>query len=1039
MSKILNKLFSMQIGVLFLLLFALSCAIATFIENDFGTQSAWALIYGSWWFAFIQVWLGLLVFYNMFRFKLFRADKLPSLIFHLSFLFILLGSGLTRYFGFEGVIHIREGHTENLLTSSDSFIQIKAQKDGKIYTNSKKKLFSTLGENSFDIDLDINGKKAKFEYIKLIPNAMEKVIQTKDDLPIVSLMVSDKNSKPVEFVLNKGDSEKNRKYEIHFLDKHKEQNSTSENYFFISLEDGKFYFTSNKPISWYKMSDGSKGKYPSYTKVPFLTKQLYTLEGMNIVPKALFLSGKKSWVSRTNDKHIRGRAAVVLGKLSYGKKSKEVSLIGFGQGTKGLEKKVELNDQVFTLQWGSKLYTLPFSLELIDFQLDRYPGSNSPSSYASEVKVIDKEKGVDMPYRIYMNHVLDYGGFRFFQSSYDKDEQGTILAVNQDPGKWPTYFGYTMLFLGLIFTILNPKSRFKQLARQVNQASLSKTAYLFLTIFILFFQANLQAQILPSYDKKHSDFFGTILIQSIDGRIKPIDTLSNEVLSKVYKKSSIDGQNANQILLGMLTNPSLWQKIPMIKVHEQEVKKLLGLKLDVKYASFDDFFDSEQKYKLIKHIEEAKRKKPALRDRVDKDIIKVDERLNICYYVYTGMLLKMFPQIDDKNKEWYAPNSALRYFSKDESSHIQHMLNNYFNAVNKGVSSGDWSEANKQVKIIKSYQKQYANDIIPSQSRINMELKFNHFKIFEKLTPVYIFAGFMLLMAIFLKMIIPSIGLKWVNRITLSVIFLSFIAHTIGLGMRWYISGHAPWSDSYESMIYIAWALSLSGVTFSRQSPISLALTSILSGISLFVAHLAWIDPQITNLVPVLKSYWLTIHVSVITASYGFFGLCALLGFFTLILFVVANPKKEDKRSKEIQRNITEATKINEMAMILGLVLLTIGNFLGGVWANESWGRYWGWDAKETWALISILIYAVVVHFRFIPKLNNQYSFAVASMFSYWTIIMTYFGVNFYLSGMHSYAAGDPIAIPTFVPTIALVMLILSLLAFFKRGIAKKL
>ncbi len=1039
MSKLLNKIFSMQIGAILLLLFALSCAVATFIENDFGTESAFALIYGSWWFGFIQLWLVVLIIYNMFRYDLFKIEKLPALVFHISFLLILVGAGLTRYVGFEGTIHIREGQTQNIMNSSESYVQIKTMKNDKIYSKSEPKLFSYVGGNSFNMSLDIDGKNATFEYEKIVPNAVQKVVESKNDKPIISLMLSQKGERPFEIVLNEGEEKQAGNLHVKFLSPSQKIDKSKKNYFYVSLDKDKFYLTSDKEISWYKMSDNTKGEYKANTQIHFKKKQLYGIDDINIVPKALLKSGKLDFVSQEQHKE-KTRQVALVGKFSYDGKSKQVGLIGFGKGTRGIEKTVDISGQKFLLSWGSKLYELPFSLELMDFQLDRYPGSHSPSSYASEVKVIDKKNNIDMPYRIYMNHVLDYGGFRFFQSSYDRDEKGTILSINKDPGKWPTYIGYALLFLGLIFNIINQKSRFRQLAHSINKASLTKLCVI-LTLALLTNASNVNASTLPQYDKKHSDLFGTILTQSIDGRIKPLDTLSNEVLSKVYRKSSLDNQNANQVLLGMLTNPALWQKVPMIKVHEDSVKKLLGINPKAKYAAFDDFFEkgNDKRYKLIKYIEEAKRKKPALRDRFDKEIIKVDERLNICYLVYTGDLLRIFPQIDDKNKSWYSPNAALTYFSRGESTHIQHMLQSYFNSLKEGLKSGDWKKADEAVNTIKSYQRQYANDIIPSDGRIKMELKFNHFKIFEKLTPVYLLAGFILLFAIFFKMIFPSINIKIVNIMALGVLFFAFLAHTAGLGMRWYISGHAPWSDSYESMIYIAWALAFSGVTFSRKSPISLALTAILSGISLFVAHLAWMDPQITNLVPVLKSYWLTIHVSVITASYGFLGLCALLGFFTLILFIIVNPKKDNNRNKEIKRNITEATRINEMAMILGLSLLTIGNFLGGIWANESWGRYWGWDAKETWALISILIYSAVVHLKLIPKINNQYYFAVFSMFSYWSIIMTYFGVNFYLSGMHSYAAGDPVPIPTFVPVIALIMLALSVLAYFKRKVAQAL
>jgi cytochrome c-type biogenesis protein CcsB len=402
-------------------------------------------------------------------------------------------------------------------------------------------------------------------------------------------------------------------------------------------------------------------------------------------------------------------------------------------------------------------------------------------------------------------------------------------------------------------------------------------------------------------------------------------------------------------------------------------------------------------------------------------------------------MFKMIPKIGDPNHKWYSPKSAISLFPKDESDDVRHFLASYFEGLSKGVESGDWSSANKAVEKIKSYQEQYASDIMPSPSRISAEKFFNKAAIFDRLTPVYLLSGLILLFSIFAKMIKPTMSLRLVSKIIFFIVALGFVAHTFGLGLRAYIAEHAPWSDGYESMIYIAWAIVLAGLFFSRQSIVSLALTSILAGVTLFVAHLSWMDPQITTLVPVLKSYWLNIHVSVITASYGFLGLCGLLGFFTMILFIIRGKNTKNKRAEEIDRNITEATRINEMAMILGLSLLTVGNFLGGVWANESWGRYWGWDPKETWALVSILIYAAVLHMRFVKSLNNQFAFAVASTVSFASIIMTYFGVNFYLSGMHSYAAGDPVPIPTFVYyTVAIVALVIAL-ATRNRKIAKPL
>ena len=321
---------------------------------------------------------------------------------------------------------------------------------------------------------------------------------------------------------------------------------------------------------------------------------------------------------------------------------------------------------------------------------------------------------------------------------------------------------------------------------------------------------------------------------------------------------------------------------------------------------------------------------------------------------------------------------------------------------------------------------------MPSEKKIDIEILFNKFQVFDRLTPIYLLAGLALLLFVFVKMLAPKVQINGIVKAVYIINLLAFLAHTAGLGLRWYIAEHAPWSNAYESMVYIAWALGLSGIIFAKRSPIALALTSILAGVTLFVAHLSWMDPQITTLVPVLQSYWLTIHVSIITASYGFLGLCALLGGFTLLLIILQNKKKPNA---EIARNITEATRINEMAMILGLSLLTLGNFLGGVWANESWGRYWGWDSKESWSYITIIVYAIVLHLRFIPKLRGVFAFLTASVLSFASVLFTYFGVNFYLSGLHSYANGESFGVSGLIYLILAALALLIALAYRGRDI----
>lgn len=243
------------------------------------------------------------------------------------------------------------------------------------------------------------------------------------------------------------------------------------------------------------------------------------------------------------------------------------------------------------------------------------------------------------------------------------------------------------------------------------------------------------------------------------------------------------------------------------------------------------------------------------------------------------------------------------------------------------------------------------------------------------------------------------------------VIIIFFLWHTAGLAMRWYISGHAPWSDAYESILYVSWATMGMGLLLGRKSELTISASAFVTSMLLWIAHQSWVDPSIANLVPVLDSYWLMIHVAVIVASYGPLTVGMILGVVSLLLIILTNSKNKDRMAI----NLKELTIINELALTVGLVMLTIGNFLGGQWANESWGRYWGWDPKETWALVSIMVYAFVIHTRLVPGLRGRWTFNFLSIIAFGSIMMTYFGVNFYLVGLHSYASGAQVITPSFV------------------------
>eukprot|EP01093_Parvamoeba_rugata_P008046 TRINITY_DN232_c0_g1_i3.p1 TRINITY_DN232_c0_g1~~TRINITY_DN232_c0_g1_i3.p1 ORF type:complete len:326 (-),score=50.46 TRINITY_DN232_c0_g1_i3:43-1020(-) len=316
-----------------------------------------------------------------------------------------------------------------------------------------------------------------------------------------------------------------------------------------------------------------------------------------------------------------------------------------------------------------------------------------------------------------------------------------------------------------------------------------------------------------------------------------------------------------------------------------------------------------------------------------------------------------------------------------------------------------------------------------SDEKINSEILYNDYDVFRQLFSWYMYAGTLLFVLIIIQIFkYQSKGLKVAINVLLGVIALLFVMHTLGLIWRWYLSGHAPWSDAYESILYVAWATMGIGWALGRKSDMTFAASAFVTSMLLWIAHQSWVDPSIGNLVPVLDSYWLMIHVAVIVGSYGPLTVGMILGLVSLILMILTTKKNK----KRMAINIKELTIINELALTTGLVMLTIGNFLGGQWANESWGRYWGWDPKETWALVSIMIYAFVIHTRLVPGLRGKWTFNFMSVVAFGSIMMTYFGVNFYLVGLHSYASGAQVITPTFIYYLVAGVLVLGGISFWR-------
>ena len=1028
MKKITGILFSMELTGILLLLFTISIGYATFIENDFGTLTAKDWVSNAKWFESMLLLLAINMAGSIVKRKMYLRAKWPILLFHVSFIVILLGAATTRYIGDEGMMAIREGSTSSEMRSSDTFIRIWAD-DGQSQAYEEEKVFATAGEVSgFSESMSLNSHDVSVEVLEYFVNATEEYVEEEGGEELLWIVYANELSGRQEIFLGKGEVMTVGGFTFAFDSKF------DGNGLNIFWQDEVLVFVANDTIQHMDMVTNEGLIVEPNTSYPFEAMNLYSSNKETIVLKQYIESSVKKLVSSEGQNGGFAMDAFKA-KVTVDGNSKVVNVFG-GNGVLSMNSEIEMNGVVVTINYGVKVSKLPFSIKLNDFVLDRYPGSNSPASYASEVTIIDEENSLMMPYRIYMNNILNYGGYRFFQSSYDKDELGTVLSVSQDTaGTVITYIGYFIMTLGMILTIFTRKSRFRALLKRTSKVRLERkniASIIFIAFMIGGLSGNALAQDeastdIPVIDKEHAAAFGKLQVLGNNARLRPINTLASEVLRKIARKNSFQGMSPTQVYLGIMAFPHVWNDIPMIKVTHPQLKSFLGI--EGKYAAFTDIVDMQSgEYKLKEYVELAYAKKPALQNKFDKDIIQVDERINVYYMIYSGSFLSIFPLQGDKDNKWTTAERSPDIFNAEDNTMVKNVLSNYLSEVIGASQSDDWSKANEELAAIYTYQKEYGNTIYLSDSKVSTEIFYNKFNIFKRLSMYYFLIGFILLILHFINVLRPKINLNLVIKIGSFLIFLLFLLHTAGLALRWYISGHAPWSDGYESMIYIAWATALSGLIFVWRSGITLSVTALLASLILAVAGMNWMDPEITNLVPVLKSYWLIIHVAVITASYGFLGLGALLGFLNLVFMII----KSKKNRVRVNLTIKELKYIIEVSLIIGLFLLTIGTFLGGVWANESWGRYWGWDPKETWALATVVFYSFVVHMRFIPGLRGNFAFSFTSIISYGFVMMTYFGVNYYLSGLHSYASGDPVPVPNFVYYTLLIIAVVSVWAFFK-------
>lgn len=1043
-------------AVLFIV-FAVAMGVATFIENDFGTQTSKALVYNTWWFELIMALFVVNFFGNIFRYRLLRKEKWTVLMFHLAFLFILIGAGITRYISYEGIMVIDEGQTTNEFYSDTNYLNIVIDNNQVQKTAAHEMLLSAWGKNSFEFTESFKpnaktaNKEFNFKLVDYIPWAEKKFTPSEDGVEHL-FFVESSEGKRHEHHIKRGKISNIHNILIGF---DAQDDNASINFFYD--ENGSLKMRTKKDGDWFRMADKKRGKIVKDSVQHFQFLTLHNVAGMQfVIPRPAEKGEVKTVRGPKNDKKFD----VVVFDVTSGEETKRIQFTGGKFNVEGV-KEFSLNGLNFRAWYGAKKLYTPFKLKLNDFQLEKYPGSESAAAYASEVTVIDPKETFD--YRIYMNHILDYKGYKFFQSSYKnagKAIEQTHLSVNHDFwGMLVTYIGYSLLYIGMISLLFDKGTRFNDLKKMLRNIRKKKATLSAIAFFLFLGFGNAQhtahnhatkkqttkthqpkratdAQIdsilkANLVSKEQAEAFSKLIIQDTGGRMKPAHTFASELVRKVAHTNNYKGMTPSQILLSITENPRFWFEVPFIylaKSDNKKIRKTLGVSEDAEFARLSDFVTPNGAYKIKEQVSEAQKTK--IQNKFQQDLIKIDRRISLLYSAISGVIMRIYPIPNDENNRWASqPETLEAGFKGTDSVFVRQSLPVYFQLLREGKKSGDYSQAANVLEGIKKFQQKYGASVIPTEDKINTEIKYNELQIFKKLSSYYRMVGSLLAIFVILQIFFSkSKFLKYTVKLFIGLTILLFVAHILGLGMRWYISGNAPWSNAYESLIYVAWSTMLFGLWFGRKSALTIAAAAFLASTILFYAHLNWLDPEIANLQPVLNSWWLLVHVSIIVSAYGPFGLGMILGIVTLLLMIFTTKKNK----KKMAINIKELTIINEMALTVGLVLFTVGNFLGGMWANESWGRYWGWDPKETWALISIMLYAFVLHMRLIPGLRGIFTFNLSSIIVFYSVMMTYMGVNFYLSGLHSYASGDRVITPSSVYYSIAFVTILSTLAWFK-------
>ena len=599
---------------------------------------------------------------------------------------------------------------------------------------------------------------------------------------------------------------------------------------------------------------------------------------------------------------------------------------------------------------------LPFSIRLDKFNINYHEGTMAASNYVSQFTVIDNDSEVKG--ETSMNSIFSHRGIRLYQSGYDPDERGAYLSYNSDQWGIPvTYTAYGLLFLSLVWILLDPKGRFRQTLKET-----SRSAALLIALLLLPVTASAQ-RTLP---RETAEDFGRLYVVYND-RVSPLQTFALDFTKKLCGKRSYNGFSAEQILAGFIFFPEDWNKEPLLKIKGGAMKDRLQLP---DMCSVNTFFNHDMGgYILGPYLREAYN---GNNDAFHNDVMKMDDRLMLIMELRQGKPLTLFPY--KSGAPWLSPTDKL---PEEMTAENKTFIQNVFNLLFEDALSGNWQHFGNIVAGMKKYQEKYGASSLPTATQTKAERLYNSVPFATIL--------FMVCLTMAFLSVIRRRPMQWLS---IGILALSFAALTLCMALRWIISGTIPMANGYETMLLMAWMIQLMALFLHRRFPIIITFGLLMSGFFLLVSHISQMDPKISHVMPVLSSPLLSLHVSIIMMAFALLSLTFIIGIFSLVM-----PKNTELSTLNSQ--------LSTLFLFPAMTCLGFGIFIGAIWANISWGTYWSWDPKEVWALITFMIYGIALHDKSLPWLRNPKHY---HLFAFLTILMTYFGVNYFLGGMHSYA-----------------------------------